>query len=235
VRQTILITGADRGLGLSLAGKFLQAGFWVFAGKHAPETNLRGLAEQFPETLAIVSLDVTDMNSVRQAAAAVSQQTPTLDILINNAAVHLEDAQVPLAQLDLTDQHLEKTMNVNTFGPLRVTQQFLPLLEKGNRKLVINITSEAGSIADCWREREYAYCMSKAALNMQSTILQNHLRSRGFKVLAIHPGWMRTDMGGPDADISPDTAAAGIFELATRQWLPDDEIYMDYEGNPMRW
>jgi NAD(P)-dependent dehydrogenase (short-subunit alcohol dehydrogenase family) len=116
-----------------------------------------------------------------------------------------------------------------------MTQQFLPLLQKGQRKLIVNISSEAGSIADCQRQREYAYCMSKAALNMQSKILQNYLGSKGFKVLAVHPGWMQTDMGGSDADIHPDVAAEGIFELAARDWSSNDEIYLDYRGNSMRW
>jgi NAD(P)-dependent dehydrogenase (short-subunit alcohol dehydrogenase family) len=110
-----------------------------------------------------------------------------------------------------------------------------PLLKKGDRKLIINVSSEAGSIADCWRESEFAYSMSKAALNMQSKILQNYLKPRGFKVLAVHPGWMQTDMGGADADIPADEAAEGIFRLAEKNWNPDDEIYMDYRGQPLPW
>ncbi|MBN1812063.1 MAG: SDR family oxidoreductase [Anaerolineae bacterium] len=235
MNQTIFVTGADKGLGLSLVAKFLREGFRVFAGQFADGANLQHLADQFPEGLVIVPLDVTDTDSVRLAASAVSGQAAALDILINNAGVLLEDTETPLEQLDLTDHHLQQTMEVNTFGPLRMTQQFLPLLQKGQRKLIVNISSEAGSIADCQRQREYAYCMSKAALNMQSKILQNHLGPSGIKVLAIHPGWMQTDMGGSDADIHPDVAAEGIFGLATRDWSPDDEIYLDYRGNPTRW
>ena len=233
--QTVLVTGADKGLGFSLVVKFLREGFQTFAGKFADGIALQHLAGQFPKKLIIVQLDVADMDSVRQAASAVSSQAAALDILINNAGIHLEDTKTPLDQLDLTGRHMQQTMEVNAFGPLRVTQQFLPLLQRGQRKLIINISSEAGSIADCQRQREYVYCMSKAALNMQSKILQNHLGPRGFKVLAIHPGWMQTDMGGPTADIHPDAAAEGIVELATRDWSSDDEIYLDYCGNPMRW
>ena len=126
-------------------------------------------------------------------------------------------------------------MNVNSFGPLRVVQQFQSLLEKGEGKLIINISLEAGSIADCRRENQFAYCMSKAALNMQSKILQNYLSPRGFKVLAVHPGWMRTNMGRPNAAISPDESAEGIFRLALREWNADDPIYMDYQGVPLPW
>ena len=235
MNQTALITGADRGVGFSLTAKFLREEFRVFAGKLANDANLRRLANQFPETLTIVPLDVTDADSVRQAADSVAGRTTALDILVNNAGVHLEDAEAPLEQLDLSDQHLQRTMEVNAFGPLRVTQQFLPLLERGQRRLILNISSEAGSISGCQRQREYAYCMSKAALNMQSKILQNYLGPRGFKVLAIHPGWMQTDMGGSSADIHPDKAAVGIFKLAAKSWEPDDPIYINYDGTLRQW
>jgi NAD(P)-dependent dehydrogenase (short-subunit alcohol dehydrogenase family) len=232
--DTVFITGADKGLGLSLARRFLREGSRVFAGLHRPASASSDLGGPFPGTFVPVPLDVTDLDSVRAAAGRVAELTGALDLLVNNAGVLLE-ARAPLAEIELSSYPLRETMDVNAFGPLRVAQQFLPLLEKGGRKLVINISSEAGSIADCWRESEFAYSMSKAALNMLSKILQNHLGPRGFKVLAVHPGWMRTDMGGEGAAIEADEAAEGVFRLALRQWAPDDPIYMDYLGQPMRW
>jgi NAD(P)-dependent dehydrogenase (short-subunit alcohol dehydrogenase family) len=206
----------------------------VFAGQHRPEADLSGLAKSFPQAFTSVPLDVTQMDSVRQAASRVAELIPELDVLINNAGVMLE-TRTPLPELDLTRLPLLETLDVNTFGPLRMVQQFLPLLEKGGRKLIINVSSEAGSIADCSRESEFAYSMSKAALNMQSKILQNYLKPRGFKILAVHPGWMKTDMGGVEADIHPDEAAEGIFNLAVKNWNPDDAIYMDFLGQPLPW
>ena len=232
--KTVFISGADKGLGFSLAGRFLEEGTHVFAGQYHADSSLSTLAGSFPQTFTAIALDVTQMDSVRQAARRVAELVPALDVLINNAGVMLE-TRTPLLELDLTQLPLLETLDVNAFGPLRVVQQFLPLLEKGDRKLIINVSSEAGSIADCWRESEFAYSMSKAALNMQSRILQNYLKPRGFKVLAIHPGWMMTDMGGAGADIHPDEAAEGIFNLVQRDWDPDDEIYLDYRGQPMRW
>ena len=235
MKKSVLVTGADAGLGLSLVKRFLQGGFVVFAGVYRSSVSLNALTEEYGNSLVFIPLDVADMDSVCEAAQQVAKQTNTLDIAINNAAIHLNDTKGALEQLDLGNEGLQLTVNVNAFGPLRVVQQFLTLLENGSQKLVINISSEAGSIADCRRENQFAYCMSKAALNMQSKILQNYLGPRGFKVLAVHPGWMRTNMGGPNAAISPDESAEGIFKLALREWNADDPIYMDFKGNPMNW
>jgi len=232
--KTVFITGADKGLELSLVQRFLREDVHVFAGQHRTSRILPGLAKSFPESLTLIPLDVTQLDSVSQAADSVAKLTPALDILINNAAVMLE-RRTPLSELDLTHLPLFETLDVNTFGPLRMVQKFLPSLEKGDYKLILNISSEAGSIADCQRESEFAYSMSKAALNMQSRILQNYLKPHGFKILAVHPGWMQTDMGGSDAPIHPDEVAEGIFNLAVKNWNLDDEIYMDYQAQPLRW
>jgi NAD(P)-dependent dehydrogenase (short-subunit alcohol dehydrogenase family) len=233
--EKVFITGADKGLGFSLVERFLRDGFLVFAGAYTSGDNLKKLIGQFPDKLTLVGLDVTDLASVQQAAQTVSATIPALDILINNAGVHLQKPVKPLEELDFADNHFQQTMDVNAFGPLRVIQQFLPLLEKGSRKLIVNISSEAGSITDCTRTSEYAYCMSKSALNMGSKILQNAIKPRGLKVLAIQPGWMRTDMGGKEADIHPDEAAEDIFNLLIRPWRLDDEIYMDRFGKLLPW
>ena len=235
MRETVLITGADKGLGLSLARVFLKRGFCVFAGQYGTSDALSQLADQFPDQFRAVRQDVTDLASVTESARQVGEKTDGLDILINNAGVHVVDSQRPLMELNLADGHLQAMMEVNGFGPLRVTQQFLPLLRKGRRKCIVNISSEAGSIGDCCRESWFGYCMSKAALNMESQLLQRFLKPEGFKVLAIHPGWMRTDMGGPKADLDPDVSAAAIFTLASKSWSVDDPVYMDYSGKPLNW
>lgn len=235
MRETIFISGADKGLGLSLASEFLEKGFVVFAGKHKSDDNLRRLAGRFPDRLYSIPQDVTDIGSVGDSARQVAGLTDALDILINNTGVNCPQTKLPLAEVDLGDGHLQQMMEVNAFGPLRVTQQFLPLLEKGRRKRIVNISSEAGSIGDCCRESWFGYCMSKAALNMESQLLQRYLKPRGFLVLAVHPGWMRTDMGGFGADLDPAVSAAAIAALAVRNWSLDDPIYMDYTGKPLHW
>jgi NAD(P)-dependent dehydrogenase (short-subunit alcohol dehydrogenase family) len=235
MNKTIFITGADAGLGLALVKRFLQGGYQVFAGVYQSAVDLDALSKEYGGSLALIPLDVADMDSVCGAARQVAERTGQLDIVINNAGIHRKDSPMELERLDFTNGQFQQTMEVNAFGPLRVTQQFLPLLESGGRKLIINISSEAGSITDCWREMQFPYCMSKAALNMQSKILQNYLKPRGYKVLAVHPGWMRTNMGGPEAALAPDESAEGIFQLAAREWKAEDPIYMDYLGNLLPW
>ncbi len=230
--QSVLITGAGRGVGLCLTKKLLELGFTVFAGCYRVEEHLKGLTASFPG-LQIIPLDVTSDSSVLSAVDLVSKAAGGLDILINNAAVHLDTTMNLLEDVVLDD--IPKTFAINTIGPLRVTKYFLPLLLQGAPKTIVNISSEAGSIGDCTRRGEYDYTMSKAALNMQSKILQNYLKPKGFKILALHPGWVRTDMGGPNADISPQESADGIIKLILRDWKPDDGIFFDYQGKELPW
>jgi NAD(P)-dependent dehydrogenase (short-subunit alcohol dehydrogenase family) len=179
-------------------------------------------------------MDISSDTSVSYSAVEVSRLTDNVDILINNAGVHFEASFAPLEEVDF--QVAMDTFNINALGPLRVTKAFIPFIKRGDTKVVVNISSESGSIGECWRDREFDYGMSKAALNMQSVLLQRYVKPEGIKVLAVHPGWMRTDMGGAEADISPETAAEGIYELANK-YKGDLEgpMYMDYSGRLFKW
>lgn len=207
--KSVLITGASRGLGECLVERFAAEGWLVFAGQ-------RGLAgssapvRDASDRLTLVGLDVSDQASVARAAKLVSERARGLDVLINNAAVNPQpEYEALLGELDFEAMAL--TYDVNALGPLRVVQTFLPLLERGARKLIVNVSSEAGSLQRSWRDRSYGYCMSKAALNMQTTILQRALAPRGISALALHPGWMRTEMGGPNATLDPAESARGMY------------------------
>ncbi|WP_078552423.1 SDR family oxidoreductase [Bacillus alkalicellulosilyticus] len=229
MNQTVLITGANRGLGLELVKVYLKDGFTVFAGVRSSNDHIERLKQEFPEKLIDIPMDVSSTESVENAANLLRNQTDHLDILINNAAVHLEEERKRLEQVDF-DAVLE-TYNINTVGSLRVTKYFLPFVEAGNLKLHINISSEAGSIGKCWRDGEFGYTMSKAALNMQSVVLQNLVKPKGIKVLAIHPGWMRTDMGGPNATDSSTTSAEQVAALGKKyQGDLEAPIYFDNHG-----
>ena len=228
--SSVFITGADKGLGRALVCRFLQADWRVFAGQYLDDSPLASTKLPNRERLTTVPLDVTDIQSVSGAADAVARRTEGLDVLINNAGFLSErDGTLEGVDLDV----VKRTMDVNAYGPLRVVQQFLALLEKGQGKVIVNLSSEAGSIADSDRTFWYGYCMSKAALNMLSRLLENPLRPRGFRILAAHPGPMRTDML-PEESRLPEEAAASIFELVTNPEMAGTALYVQYDGKELR-
>jgi NAD(P)-dependent dehydrogenase (short-subunit alcohol dehydrogenase family) len=233
--ESVFITGTDRGLGLALVQEFVNRGFKVFAGSRRAGESLRQLASRHAGQVEIILQDVSDPASITTSFGEVEKRADGLDILINNAALCPQETLKSIHELDFSDGHLETLMSVNAFGPLRVAQAFLPLLERGHRKRIVNVTSEAGSIADSGRAGWYSYCMSKAALNMMSNILQRDLQPLGINVQAIHPGWVKTDMGGEGAQIDAKDCARAIADLAMKDWKSTDPVYIDTDGNALRW
>jgi NAD(P)-dependent dehydrogenase (short-subunit alcohol dehydrogenase family) len=236
--MNILITGTNRGLGYYLADGFLKKGNTVFGLNRLGICDLINLKAAFPALYHPYRADVSDEKAVIRAFKKISARVPHIDILINNAAVHLEpspsDNEIPdMKSIDFGT--IKKTIDVNSCGPLRVVKHFIPLVLKGTGKLIVNISSEAGSIGKAWRKGEYGYCMSKAALNMASMILQNRFASEGVKVLAIHPGWMKTDMGGEAAPTPPEQSASAIIQLTEKEWKLDGPVFIDTEGKQMEW
>lgn len=236
--KTAYVTGSDRGLGLALVKVLLSKGYKVFAGSYMPEwPELNEVKETAGDSLTIISLDVTDEDSVREAANQISQETEHLDILINNAAILKDSSGDIFEELNFDD--MMKLYNTNTLGPLRVTNSVVNLLIKGEEKRLVNISSEAGSIADCWRKQEYGYSMTKTALNMQSAILNNHLKEYGVHVYAFQPGYMRSFMFGElntEAPVEPIESATGIVNQILKEPRSVDHVsYIDYQGNPLPW
>jgi NAD(P)-dependent dehydrogenase (short-subunit alcohol dehydrogenase family) len=234
--KKVLITGTNKGLGLSLTKLYLEKGCQVISCiRNNPSKELSELKQRFEKELNIVTMDVSNDISVNSAAEDIKRLTDSIDILINNAAVLFEkESKLPLEEVN-TELALE-TFNVNTLGALRVNKALLELVKAGETKVITNISSEAGSIGQNWRDNMYDYCMSKAALNMQSVILQKYVKPYGIKVLTLHPGWMITDMGGKNANITPDVSAKGIINLIEEyKGKLDDIMYMDYTGKPYQW
>jgi NAD(P)-dependent dehydrogenase (short-subunit alcohol dehydrogenase family) len=228
---TVVITGAARGLGFRLAEAYLEQGATVFGLYRLDQT--AELSRTYGDRFHAIQCDTTDEEQVRHAAEHVARAAGAVDILINNAAVYLEK---PFTEANEFDADVaRRTFDVNAVGPLLVTKHFLPLVLAGSSKRIVNISSEAGSISQNKRSREYAYCMSKAALNMQSVILQQRVKGDGVKVLAIQPGWMRTEMGGTDADLDPKESASGIVDVIARNSDIDGPMYLDYTGRACEW
>jgi NAD(P)-dependent dehydrogenase (short-subunit alcohol dehydrogenase family) len=232
--RSIFITGGSRGLGLALVSTFLAEGDQVYAGIRRETPDLLRLREEHPSSLHPVVLDVVDEESVRNAAREVTRKLDGLDILVNNAAVLMRETSAKTIE-HLDFESMRVTLDVNLYGVLRVLKHFLPLVRSGPGAIILNLSSEAASLADCNRDSWYDYGISKVGINMTSRILQNYLKEKSIKVLAVHPGWMRTRMGGMEATRTPEEAARSILALTRRTWRVDDPIYVDSDGNPMRW
>jgi len=204
MHSTVLITGTNRGLGLFLVKEFLEEGFSVYSISRSMSEPLQGLRDQYEGQLTCYQADVTRKMELEKIKQDFSENKTEIDILINNAAVHLEQPAPDLGDLDF--EKIQRTLEVNAVAPLAVVQSFYPF----TRSMIVNFSSEAGSIGNCRRKSEYGYCMSKAALNMASKVLHNRLADENIKVLAVHPQWFQSDMGGSSAPISPAEAAAYV-------------------------
>lgn len=231
----VYITGADRGLGLGLTKKFLSEDYTVFAGQYLPEwPELDELKQEVGDRLIIVPLDISNDESVQRATEIIQGHTDVLDVLINNAAIAQDLSGDILGRLDF--EAMKNQYNVNSLGTLRVTHSVIQMIIDGNEKRVVNISSEAGSIADNWRAKGYGYNMSKSAVNMQSAILQFHMKEFGVKVYAFHPGWVQSYMSGKkntEGTESPEVSAEGIYEQMQKYPNIDDQMYMDWTGKPL--
>ena len=234
MNKKVLITGASRGLGLCFAKKYLSEGDTVFTGvRDLKAPYIQELFSQYPNQLIPVALEVTETESVKAAPHVVGNYTDVLDIIINNAAIHSETSFLKLEYADIDD--CLAVYDVNSIGPIRVVKEFLPFLRKDNLAKVINISSESGSISTCGRDKEFDYCMSKAALNMGTKQLSNYLKKDNVIVLAVHPGWMRTDMGGKNADLDPYETACKLVELFEGINDISHPVFIDNKGVAYPW
>ncbi len=234
-----LVTGTDHGVGLARAGQLIERGYFVTACRYdETETAVDELAAAHPGQMQVLRLNIASDASVAQMAQAVRASTPCLDLLINNAGI-LGDMTLTVGDDPDFDEMLG-VINVNALGTLRVTNALSSHVCRSTQKMIVNISSEAGSIQDCWREGWFGYCMSKAANNMQGAIVQNALKKQGVLVLQIHPGHVATYMRGhldTTASVTPEESAAGILRTALD--LPHEitcpPAFLDFQGNVLRY
>ena len=229
-----LVTGCDHGVGLALAKQLAERGWHVTACRLNPqETQLDEWVAGLGDRVQIRTLDISSDESVKTLR---DLPLPHLDLLINCAGI-LGDMEDGPSQ-DLNYGLMLKVINVNALGTLRVTAALLPLLEKGEDKTIVNISSEAGSIQDCSRTGWFGYCMSKAANNMQGALIHNTLRLKGGRVIQMHPGHVATYMRGhldTIAKITPEESAKGILHTVLDTDLPVRErpLYLDFRGKEL--
>lgn len=220
------------GLGVALARKYLSDGFTVFGScRDISQPHIVSLEEKSGGKFIPVAMDVTSLESVKKAVQRVAE-FGKIDIIISNATASDEDGNKPVDEGCDTENMLN-SYNVNAVGFIRLVQTFLPHLAEG--AMIVAITSEAGSMARCWRDNFLDYGMAKAALNFACVTLQRRLAPKyGFRVLAIHPGWVQTRPAPPKADMSPDESAAHIFKTISSPPAYEEDgnkgVYLWYDG-----
>lgn len=253
-KRTVVITGADRGLGYELALQCAQRGDMVFAGKYRNNWHLlEELKERFPEQVEIVPLDVRYDDSVKKAAELILKKTDAIDILINNAGVWLSHDSGTVLEDGFDYERMMEEMNVNAFGSLRVTQALVHGVLRSYDKVIANLSSEASSITGCHKTDQPGYCMSKAAVNMWSAIVLNTIGPKGGAVLNFHPGWMQSVIGcpaDPDAEYAelptaeqvkfyttPANTASGILHILDEpeRFSYDKPAFINYHGDAMKY
>jgi NAD(P)-dependent dehydrogenase (short-subunit alcohol dehydrogenase family) len=226
----ILVTGASRGIGLEFTRQLLARGEHVVAAARKPDESggLTELSRRYPEALEMRACDVTDEASVAELSRAAGR---SLDWLVNNAGIAGDEA--PFGEMDFNSAR--RVMEVNAFSPLRVARALLPALRSGSGKKIVHLTSKMGSIADNHSGGWVAYRMSKAALNMASRCLAIELRPQKILSVVVHPGWVKTDMGGAGASISTSESVAGLVRLTDALTPEQSGRFFDFRGGEIPW
>ncbi len=225
--KTVLITGANRGLGLEFAKQYAEAGWHVIGTARTPSEadELKAL------DVEVRQLDVADPDSITRLARELGDRP--IDLLINNAGIFPRAST--LGEVDFDDVDVERTYAVNTIGPMRVTRALLPNLERGSARRIVSITSGLGSIENNTSGRFYGYRESKAALNMFTRSLAAEFRDEGFICIVLSPGWVQTDMGGPDATLTPEQSIAGMRAVIDELTPADTGTYWNHDGTKLPW
>ncbi len=230
--QSILITGCNRGLGLEWVRLYAQQGWQVFATCRNPNkaNELHSIAEKYNNVI-IYQLDVTNHNET--VALAKELSVYAIDILINNAGVYLDKYNSSIGSLDY--KSWEETFRVNTLGPIRVSEAFLQHITASEKRLIVNISSHMGSIADIQTTGSYYYRSSKAALNAAMKSLSIELRSKNIGVLLLHPGWVQTDLGGKNATLTTKQSVLSMHDVIEQFSIEKTGKFIRYDGFLMPW
>jgi NAD(P)-dependent dehydrogenase (short-subunit alcohol dehydrogenase family) len=227
---SIMITSANRGLGLEFVRQYAADGWRIFAACRSPDTadDLRELART--GSVTVFPMDVTDLSSVRHAAEGLHDES--IDVLLNSAGIIGKPGQ-RTGYIDY--ESWEQVLNVNTMGPLRVTEAFVEHVARSERKLIVTITSGLGSLTDNISGGSIPYRSSKAAVNMAMRSAAIDLAPRGIACVLVNPGWVKTGMGGPGAPLTPSESIAALKSLIATFGLAHSGKFFHYDGREYAW
>ena len=231
--RTTLITGANRGIGLELSRQYAADGWRVLACCRHPEKSdaLNKLAAQYPELIRVFALDVADHAQIENLAQVLSDET--IDQLINNAGVYPDSDSSGFGHTDY--EEWMQAFRINTMAPLKMAEAFATQITRSKQKIIITISSKMGSIADNSSGGNYLYRSSKTAVNMVMKSLAIDLKRTGINAVAFNPGWVKTDMGGPNAMISTEQSVAGMRQVISRLTMADSGKFLGYDGQAIPW
>jgi NAD(P)-dependent dehydrogenase (short-subunit alcohol dehydrogenase family) len=233
----ILITGANRGLGYEFVKQYLHRGDEVIAGARDPQNaeELVALEQRYDNLLALYELDVANLKSIQAMREYVERRFEGLDLLVNNAAIISGDSIKTYPLGELHSENIAEVFIVNSIAPLIMAEEFAEISSRGESAKIVNITSMMGSIGSRTGASYYSYCASKAALNMFSRLLSFDLKERGIIVLALHPGHVKTDMGGSGAPLVPEESIRGMISVIDSITEADSGKFLDWEGGELPW
>lgn len=228
-----VVTGANRGLGLEFVRQLLARGDRVIAGCRNPgrALPLTELAAAHPGHLHTIPLDLAKERSIAGFAREAGMVREACDVLINCAGMLVAGERFG----ELTAQTFADSWQTNALGPLLLTQAFAPLLARGTRARVVNLSSELGSLAGTTHFHSPSYAMSKAALNMSTRLLAAEFAAQPVVVVSLHPGWVRTDMGGTHAPLDVDESVRGMLRVIDALSARDNGAFLDHRGETIAW
>ena len=230
--RTVLVTGANRGLGLEFARQYAGDGWRVFAACRAPESarELKALESRHEDRLSVLALDVTDGAAVKAAAGRLRHEA--IDLLLNNAGVGSPPGQ-KIGSFDYAAWL--RVLDANVLGPARMVESFVENVAKSRDKRIVTVTSLMGSIADNSSGGSYAYRSSKAAVNAAMKSFAIDLAPRGITCAVVHPGWVRTDMGGAGGKLSAAESVGALRSLIDSLKREDSGKFFNYDGKSLPW
>ncbi len=231
--KTLLITGANRGIGLEFCKQYATEGWRVLACCREPgkADALKQLAARHPDLIQRHALDITDHAQIEQLAKTLSGES--IDLLLNNAGVYPAADRAGFGHTDYAEWMA--AFNINTMAPLKMVEAFVEEIARSQQKLIVTLTSQMGSVDDNSSGGSYLYRSSKAAANMVVKSLAVDLKGRGITSVAFNPGWVKTDMGGPNAMIEVEQSVADMRKVIAELTLANTGKFIGNDGVVIPW